>query len=277
MLQSINFRSERKELADEIKIPINQINLITKFAALHPEKRYNFQAIEGIPIQDIEVQTRRFIETIGAANVVIEFSSILDFQNFESYPRYLNFPVTEFETFNALVKAKASDIYIDGPAAFNINEIGTIPVENLPYIRISPTISPNASLARPDITNFFLRPEDASLYDSILHGHLILDFKLPEKDKEKEDTLFDIYKRGYFNYNLHYLVPGVFCENTLLPPEFGKRRSECGGRCKIGELSKLIPQCHYCQSALAMATSTSKYLNVNKKLKEKGIPEIGTN
>lgn len=275
MLQSINFRSDRRELADEIRTPINQINLITKFAASHPEKRYNFSAVGvDISIQDIEVQVRRFVKSTGATNTAIEFSSILDFQNFDAFPRYLNYPVTDFETFNQLIKLKASDIYIDGPLAFSAGAIGTIPEDTLPYIRVSPTVSPNASLYRPDITNFFLRPEDVDLYDETLKHHLIIDFKLPAKDKDKEDTLFDIYKRKYFGYDLFYLVPGITGNNILIPPDFARTRLNCGCRCKIGELSSTISQCHYCHTAQAMATSTAKYLDIEQKLKEKGLSEI---
>lgn len=272
MLQSINFRSDRRELADEIRTPINHINLITKFASEHPEKRYNFSAVGvDISIQDIEVQVQRFVESTGATNTAVEFSSILDFQNFEAFPRYLNYPVTDFETFNQLIKLKASDIYIDGPLAFSIGAIGTIPEDILPYIRVSPTVSPNASLYRPDITNFFLRPEDVELYDTTLKGHLIIDFRLPTKEREKEDVLFDIYKRGYFSYNLSSLVPGIFVDNLFIPPNFAQVRLNCGCRCKIGELSSAIPQCHFCQTATSMAASTAKFLDAERKIKEKGI------
>lgn len=71
-------------------------------------------------------------------------------------------------------------------------------------IRVSPSVSPNTSpAASSKINNFFIRPEDISLYSDAID---VIDFNVFEN--EKEDTLFKIYKSGSSNLPLEVLITG---------------------------------------------------------------------
>lgn len=104
--------------------------------------------------------------------------------------------------------------------------------------RISPIISPNASLAAGKPNNFFVRPEDLRFYSPIVD---IIDFKEPNQDKE--DALFTIYKRGTFNYSLKDLIPNFPYDinNIYFTDEFVSHRLNCGQRCKEPKST-----CHLC-------------------------------
>lgn len=118
-----------------------------------------------------------------------------------------------------------SDIYIDGSLGFQCDNLKISKGNTL--IRISPTISSNANLNQ-QVTNansFFIRPEDLILYEDIID---IIDFKVD--DQEKEDTLFQIYKRGTFNFDLSQLIEHLHTKvpNMFIQSEFAKQRLNCG-------------------------------------------------
>lgn len=114
----------------------------------------------------------------------------------EGYNAYITFPATEWETFINLKDNGVSDIYIDGPLGFQTDLLQKKKVSTL--IRVSPSRSLNAELSKSNnATSFFIRPEDLNLYESTID---IIDFNEP--NQEKEDTLFKIYKRGTFDFDL---------------------------------------------------------------------------
>lgn len=126
-------------------------------------------------------------------------------------------------------------------------------------IRVSPTVSPNAALGSSDVTSFFIRPEDLSLYENAIN---IIDFKVTDQDKE--DTLFKIYKRGSFLFDLSQLIENLNQKtpNKFIPQGFGKYRLDCGQRCKIPGRS-----CHLCQTELSYTNTMMKYFeqeNIDK-------------
>lgn len=170
------------------------------------------------------------------------------------YNRYLRFPVTDWETFQELREAEVSDIYIDGPLGFQMDLLEKYKGDI--KIRVSPTISPNASLsAERKPTSFFIRPEDLSLYSAID----IIDFSQPSKDKE--DTLFSIYTRGSFSYDINLLIDGLPSRNNLLfKEEFGKTRLNCKQKCNIPG-----HHCHYCDTYFSVASRLNEFAQLSKK------------
>lgn len=153
------------------------------------------------------------------------------------YNAYLKFPVSDWETFSDLSSIGVSDIYIDGPICFDINSIrkGKDNVK----IRVSPTISANASIAGRTPNSFFIRPEDLNLYDEVID---VIDFH--ETNMDKEDSLFSIYTRGTFNYDIGHLVTGLpQINNLLIGKDFAQPRLNCKQKCKIPGRS-----CHICHN-----------------------------
>lgn len=231
MIFSINYRSANKLTAQEIRCPYNQLGLIFDFIKENPQKRVNIIIKDDIN----ETELTRALEQIEyirevAKDYTIECGHVKVLYTLISkgYKTYLRFPVSDWETFYQLIKLGVSDIYIDGPLCFNMDKIELAKGNTL--IRVSPTISPNASLTERDVTSFFIRPEDLELYKNMID---VIDFH--ELEQEKEDALYSIYNRRSFNYKLNDLIKGLNedMNNLLIQSDFAKERRNCGQRCKI--------------------------------------------
>ena len=256
MLFSVNYKSAYKQEADEIRCPINQLGLIFPFMKDNPDKRYNIADVSSIErskaIEQIEI-----VKEI-TNNYTIECGDIATFRSliFNGYNAYLRFPVTDWETFDNLVKQGASDIYIDGPLGFQSSAIIKAKQNNPVKIRVSPTVSSNAVLGTSKTaSSFFIRPEDLSEYKNVID---IIDFKVPEQ--EKEDTLYKIYKRGTFDFNLADLIEHLNMKvpNLFIQKEFVEHRLNCGQRCKMPGKT-----CHLCDTQISLTNTLLNYFERN--------------
>ncbi len=175
------------------------------------------------------------------------------------YNAFLRFPVVDWETFIELRNIGISDIYIDGPLGFQCERIKK--GKQNTKIRVSPTVSPNISFINRSINSFFIRPEDLSLYSSTID---IIDFK--ESDQEKEDTLFTIYKRGTFDFNINDLIKGLprDVSNLFIKPEFAQHRLNCGQHCKIPGR-----HCHLCETNFTLSNNIISYLQNKESFENK--------
>ena len=99
--------------------------------------------------------------------------------------------------FNNLKNIGVSDIYIDGALGFQMEKIGK--AKGKIKIRVTPHMSPNAQWSSSDNENsFYIRPEDIDNYSKYVD---ILDFR--DNSKDTEETLFNIYKRKIFHFDLN--------------------------------------------------------------------------
>lgn len=256
MLFSLNHKSKHKQEADEIRCPVNQLGLIFPFIKDNPNKRYNIIVADGSSIEynKLVEQIEYVKEVVQNNNYTIECGDIITFHGFaeNGYNAYLRFPVTDWETFDNLKQMGVSDIYIDGPLGFSCPALIKAKEDSAVKIRISPTISPNASLSSStNASSFFVRPEDLPAYEEAFD---IIDFKMP--NQEKEDTLFTIYKRGTFNYNLQELIEelNIRVPNLFVRPEFAKQRFNCGQRCRVPGKS-----CHLCDTQFSLTNALLDY------------------
>lgn len=234
---SVNYQSKHIARADEIRCPYNQLGSIYKFMLNNQDKRYNI-ILTNVDSKDFKKAIEQ-IEVVKnkVADYTIQCDSIAQLDSLISsgYNAFLSFPVSDWETFSDLIDLGVSDIYIDGPLGFSINALSLKRGKTL--IRVSPTVSPNASFSSNKASSFFIRPEDIILYNNVID---IIDFK--ETKQEKEDALYTIYKRGTFNYDINVLVAGLPNVNNLMfTLEFAETRLNCRQRCKIPGYA-----CHYC-------------------------------
>lgn len=148
-----------------------------------------------------------------------------------------------------------SDIYIDGALGFQSREL--LRGKGAIQLRVSPQVSPNAALTGMQPNSFFIRPEDLKRYEKTID---IIDFR--EQDPDREDALFDIYKRGSFFYNLNELLADArfSVPNPFLKPEFGEARVNCGQRCMVP-----TRPCHLCQTQVLTTNTVYKYFTERKK------------
>ncbi len=159
---------------------------------------------------------------------------------------FLDFPVTDWETFNQLRDLGVSDIWIDGALCFQLDRLARAKKDV--HLRVSPQISLNNITPNP--TSFFIRPEDLSMYDEVIDT---VDFHV--EDLELSKTLYNIYKRGLYISDLSILVKTLGFEvlNPTIPSEFTKNRLNCGQSCQIPGRS-----CHLCENYLRTASLMSK-------------------
>lgn len=186
-------------------------------------------------------------------NYTIECTSILEIKALieAGYHAYLKYHICDWETVVSLVNLGVSDIYVDSSIAFSMHNIKKLCNEHGIKIRVSPTVSPNSSIMGMNPNSFFIRPEDLSIYEKYVD---IVDFRVP--DQTKEDTLFDIYKRGTFYYNLKDLLDNCkfSVPNPFIKPEFGQSRLNCGQRCMIPGHS-----CHLCDTQIQLTNLVYDY------------------
>lgn len=246
---SVNYKSSKLSQADEIRCPYNQLNRIKNFFA---DRRIVIEA----PDQGTEEDVKKLISQISylkdyaivTGKIQLAKSLIKD-----SYPTFLRFPVTDWETFQDFVQLGVSDIYIDGPLGFQLPKLKK--EKNKIKIRISPTIS--SAITRLPNT-FFIRPEDLPIYSPFVD---VIDFREPNQDKE--DVLFDIYKRQSFTFDIDQLIKGLpkGIRNPLIRSDFAEKRLNCGQRCMEPDKN-----CKYCGNQFNF---TKTITNFPKKEKEK--------
>lgn len=253
MLFSLSYQNERKKEADEIRCPIEKLGYIYNFIKENPNKRYNIQ-IESKDFREDQIEIFKELNidyTISCGDAISLYYCLS-----KNYNAFLRFPVSDWETFQQLKNLKVSDIYIDGALGFQTAKIANI--KGNIKIRISPTISPNASLTEKRSENsFFIRPEDIHLYSPAID---VVDFK--EKNLDKELALFSIYKRGSFSYDLAELIKnleGGFVNNAMLDSisSFAEPRLNCGQICLIPDRS-----CHKCRNHLLTTKLMEDYLKI---------------
>lgn len=244
----VSYKSSHKQEADEIKVPVNQLGILWSFIKDNLQKRYCilFNEVDSKGLEQLAILKEGKINYVCAAARYDALFTLFD----RGEPAYLTTPITDWESFNILKNLGVTDIYIDGPLGFQMEAIkrgkGDI------KIRVSPSVSPNTSpAANSAINNFFIRPEDISLYSDAID---VIDFNIFEN--EKEDTLFKIYKSGSSNLPLEVLITGYkgTVLNSLLSDQFAVSRYNCGQKCQIPGYS-----CHICEKEELLSQNIGNY------------------
>ena len=263
MLFSVSYHSKHKQEADEIKCPYNQFGQIYKFLKDNRDKRYviadaTFEALDNVldQVDIIRGEVRDYsieCSQIAATRKLIK----------EGYKAYVKHPIADWDSFSALVELGVSDVYVDGPLGFQERELYRISKDKDILIRISPTVSLNTSIMGAQPNSFYIRPEDLHLYQKMIG---VVDFRVDSQDKE--DTLFAIYKRGAFNFNIRDLIENCqfSAPNLFLKPEFGQARMNCKQKCKIPGRS-----CHLCDTQISLTNMVYQYFSEKDKRNEDAI------
>lgn len=173
----------------------------------------------------------------------------------EGIPCYLDFPVTDWETFTNLLALGVTDILIDGPIAFDLETVNKRKGDT--KIRVRPQASVNASLSYDDNENtFFIRPEDVDTYAPFID---IIEIFC--EDKETEEVVYNIYKRKSFISDLSLLVKQLHrpVHNPYIMPDFARHRLTCGQVCM-----RQPGRCMMCKNALDLTQTLAKDFSRSK-------------
>lgn len=89
----------------------------------------------------------------------------------------------------------------------------------------------------PNLTKFFIRPEDIDVYEPFVSG---FDFV---GDSPIQDVCFKVYNKGYWSGDLQELIIGFdeSLDSRMVIQQFGEYRLDCKKRCICGS------RCHLCQ------------------------------
>ncbi len=244
---------------DELCCDSNQLGLVIEYIKNHPNVRVNILLIQ----KDLNDKLEQQLSILGkvTTNYTVACSTFVELRKLlsKSIPAYLNFPITDWETFSALIDLGVSDILIDGPLGFQMDTINSKKENTL--IRVRPNESPNAAICLEDNENtFFIRPEDLEVYNPFIDICEIF-----SDNKEKEMVLYNIYKRKSFNGDLSILVPQlkISIQNPLITKNFAKSRLNCGQKCKSGKTN-----CQRCSKILHFTNLVNSYF---KQIQENNI------
>lgn len=213
---------------DELRTASNQLGRIIEYLREHPTTRVcvQYNSKDSIDVLENELSKLSLVTTNYTVSTKA-FSQLRELLH-RGIPAYFDFPVTDWETFSNLADWGVSDILIDGPLAFQMEQLNRRKGDI--RIRVRPHDSVNASISMDDNENtFFIRPEDTDIYAPFIDIIEILC-----DNKEKEETVFNIYKRKSFNNDLSLLVKqlNVSVNNVYIMPEFASHRLNCGQACK---------------------------------------------
>ena len=253
MIYSVSYLNKYKQEAEEVRCPYNQLGLLWQFIKDNKDKRYNI-IVGNISRDEIDkiIEQVNIIHNAGCEYTVecgnpMLLQTMLD----KGYCAYLSLPVTDWELFDTLINLGVSDIYIDGPLGFDCGRAFESASKRNIKIRVSPSVSPNSMLAAgPNENSFFIRPEDLRVYEPYID---VIDFKTFIIDRE--ETLFSIYKRGSYLYDLKDLISNlnISVSNPLVSKEFATYRLDCRQRCKIPGY-----HCYLCKNEILAANYIEK-------------------
>lgn len=234
----------------EIKVPWNQLGTMIKNTK---NRRINITNCNKDNIEAAIDQITKLTKvtanyTISCRNFPVMFQFIE-----KGFNAYFDFPVADWETFDNLCKADVTDIQIDGALGFCMDSLNKRRKKVL--IRANPVYSSNAGINN-NITSFYIRPEDLEQYNNTID---ILDFQ--PIDASAEETYYNIYSRGEYNYDLSLLIKHLreSVPNYAILKTFAQTRLNCQQKCKIPGHS-----CHICERQFNLANKTVEALTKEK-------------
>lgn len=255
---SVNYHSKWVREANEIRCPWNQLGSILD--DLHENKTARLCVLIPAAANESEFDYDKFYSQLALVrplvpSLTVQIPSFEFFKNVNDhlYSAFFSFPVTDWETFHAFIDIGVSDIWIDGPLCFQAKALEKAKANYDINLRVAPTVS-SAYAIRKDtkVNSFYLRPEDLSQLPID-----IVDFHTNSQDRE--DTLYSIYKRGNFLFDISNLVPGLpeKISNKAFDKNFANRRANCGQICQIPGRS-----CHYCTTYFSTLDKASKLISM---------------
>lgn len=173
---------------------------------------------------------------------------------------------TDFSTVYTMKNIGAKDIYIVEDICFSLDKLQKI--RDGIRLRVFPNIAqiaPGCNTLVPEITKFWIRPEDTELYEKYID---VMEF-YPSLEKNRSSVLFEIYKKRQWLGDIKDLILSYNDSiiNTTIAPHFGKMRINCGKKC-------MYNSCGVCLEIANLAKNFNKVnLHTIKKKYKQEIPD----
>ena len=159
--------------------------------------------------------------------------------------------VSSYYELNSLKSLGVCYVYLAPPLFFDMDEVKRfeIPVRALPNLAYDPDL-PHIDGAH----GTWIRPEDMKYYEDYVG---VCEFRVGGKDrKEREQTLFNIYKREFWPEDLSILITNLHrkCDNKYVAQErLMPIRLNCKQRCEMNG------HCHICERSLDFGITVHQY------------------
>lgn len=170
---------------------------------------------------------------------------------------------TTIEMYYLMKELGASDIYITEILGFGLEDLQE-EGERSVKLRVFPNIAqcdPHGKGILPEITKFWIRPEDTELYEELVD---VFEF-YGTKDGGGLSTIYKIYKKCQWLGDLKDIILDFHLDisNKTIAPHFGKMRLNCHKKCLYGK-------CNVCPNiaSLAEGFNTAEIEVVKRKRKE---------
>lgn len=238
----INF-AEKRPKEQRLVVSINMFHII------EDEKYYNMEHAYG---KRLELVITDMIEIFKATmekhpNTVFrvddyEYKTVYKALKENELPFFLTLRCSTWQNVVDLCNAEVSDIYVTNELGFDIIRVSAYCAARGVHIRVFPNVAQSSTYVdlgqKPsgDVTKFYIRPEDLSLYGKYVD---IIEFWGDLKD---QDLVYEIYKEGKWLGRLDQIILGMTNDkiyNRELSGMFAAQRLGCQKRCNYSK-------CHNC-------------------------------
>ena len=139
--------------------------------------------------------------------------------------------IDRWESLEYLLTFNPCEVYLTNYLGFCLADAKKVCDKAEVGIRLYANLAQRAWSALPALKSFFIAPTDIEIYESYTSG---IDFW--GDDPVFQNTLFDIYSRGYWFGDLQEIIIGLdeSLDNRRLPKYFGELRAKCNKRCITG-------------------------------------------
>ena len=160
-------------------------------------------------------------------------------------PYFFTNPVTKIDQLIGLISYHPTDMYICEELAFSLDKVYNILHKEGIKVRVYPNICQSSfSSVIPSIKQFFIRPEDITLYSAFVDVFELI------SDQPTQQILFKIYKQEKWFGKLNEIIPSFKgdLDNKYLLNSFGAVRVKCQKRCMYKQGS-----CNICDRYIELA------------------------
>lgn len=159
---------------------------------------------------------------------------------------------SSYETLEQCIKCGVSDVYITDDLCFDIPNVCKVCKKNNVSIRVYPNVAQGTD---PKENSFFIRPEDAEMYETYVD---VFEFY---GASDRQETLYKIYSRGSWNGKLNQIMTNIpfDIDNYYIPTIFGATRFNCQKKCYYSD-------CKICSNSIELANAIRKRLNEEENL-----------
>lgn len=158
--------------------------------------------------------------------------------------------VRDWETFNALIQAGASELYLVEQMMFEIKKAADAAHAKNVKIRTFPNIAQRRYDETEALKCFFIRPEDIDLYEGLVDVMEIYTI-----EEINQDVVYEVYAETKIWWGqLKEIIIGFDddLDNKYIIPRFGERRIVCERKCFKGAT------CDVCEVTKSLAKNLEK-------------------